>query len=371
MYNIDDLRKMFNNKKVFMTGHTGFKGSYMCVLLKVLGAKVYGYSLKPEKDSLYEILKNEYEEKNDKLVEEEVYDDIRNYDSLYNFIKKVEPDFVIHMAAQPLVIESFNEPRYTYDVNVMGTVNLFEAIRNIKSNKKISVLNVTTDKVYENKDIKDYKFKESDNLKGDDPYANSKSCSELVTHSYKYSFFNDDNIIVSTARAGNVIGGGDFSKDRIVPDIFRAKMENKNVVLRNPDSTRPYQFVLEPLFIYLNILIYQYEDKKYEGAYNIGPDAEDIMTTKELAEKFVGNKLQDTRSGGNLPPLGSKMLPLQEKHKEKQFLCLDNSLIKKIFNYKRIYDNDQMVKNTTIIYEKIINKEKISSAIEDLCNSIS
>lgn len=370
MYNIDDLRKKFNNKKVFMTGHTGFKGSYMCVLLKVLGAKVYGYSLNPEKDSLYEILKNEYEEKNEKLVEEEVYDDIRNYDSLYNFIKKVEPDFIIHMAAQPLVIESFNAPRYTYDVNVMGTVNLFEAIRNIKSNKKISVLNVTTDKVYENKDIKDYKFKETDNLKGDDPYANSKSCSELVTHSYKYSFFNDDNIIVSTARAGNVIGGGDFSKDRIVPDIFRAKMENKNVVLRNPDSTRPYQFVLEPLFIYLNILIYQYEDKKYEGAYNIGPDAEDIMTTKELAEKFcviTGSHPQEGSFGETHP----YEIELQAQHKEKQFLCLDNSLIKKVFNYKRIYDNDQMVKNTTIIYEKIINKEKISSAIEDLCNSIS
>ena len=385
MYSIKELKEKYNNKKVLITGHTGFKGSYLCVLLNLLGAKVYGYALKPEEYSLYEILKNEI-----KLVEKEVLDDIRNYDELYKFVKEVDPDFIIHMAAQPIVLEGYKNPMYTFDVNVMGTVNLLEAIRcvgadikkgvgaNCVSPKKLSVLNVTTDKVYENKDLENYKFKEDDKLMGDDPYANSKSCSELVTHSYKKSFFDENkNITFSCARAGNVIGGGDFAKNRIVPDIYRAYVENKDVELRNPDSTRPYQFVLEPLIIYLNILMYQYENiddkNKYEGCYNVGPDVEDILTTKELAEKVCeeftkigAHTVRPYEASGAQELVGANCVSA----KEKKFLCLDNTLIKNVFGYKKIFNNDEMIKNTVKVYEGIKNKDNIIPIIKSIVENI-
>ena len=387
MYNINELKEKFNNKKVLITGHTGFKGSYLCVLLNLLGAKVYGYALKPEENSLYEILKNEI-----KLVEKEVLDDIRNYDELYKFVKEVDPDFIIHMAAQPIVLEGYKNPMYTFDVNVMGTVNLLEAIRNVGVSlraRPLSILNVTTDKVYENKDLENYKFKEGDKLMGDDPYANSKSCSELVTHSYKKSFFDENkNITISCARAGNVIGGGDFAKNRIVPDIYRAYVENKDVELRNPDSTRPYQFVLEPLIIYLNILMYQYENiddkNKYEGCYNVGPDVEDILTTKELAEKVCeeftkigahtvrpyevngAHTVRQDEASGAHEPVGANYVSA----KEKKFLCLDNTLIKNIFGYKKIFSNDEMVENTVKVYEGIKNKDQIIPIIRGIIDSL-
>ena len=399
MYSIKELKQKFNNKKVLITGHTGFKGSYLCVLLNLLGAKVYGYALVPEENSLYEIFKNEIEinNKNDnvikQLVEKEVYDDIRNYDALYNFIKEVEPDFIIHMAAQPLVIEGYKNPKYTFDVNVMGTVNLLEAIRCVYANlnvvassnvganlraRSLSILNVTTDKVYENKDLENYKFKEDDKLMGDDPYASSKSCSELVTHSYKKSFFDENkNITISCARAGNVIGGGDFAKNRIVPDIYRAYVENKNVELRNPDSTRPYQFVLEPLIVYLNILMYQYENiddkNKYEACYNVGPDVEDILTTKELAEKVCewftkigANAVRPYESNGSHEPVSANCVSA----KEKKFLCLDNNKIKKVFSYKKIFTNDDMIENTVKVYEGIFNKSEIIPIIYKIVENI-
>ena len=202
MISINELKKYYNGKKVLITGHTGFKGSYMCVLLKHLGAKVYGYSLKPEKGSLYELLKKGVK----KLVAGETFADIRDVKKLTAFMKKVKPDYVLHMAAQPLVLKGYEEPRYTYDVNVMGTVNLMEAIRQFVGASTTvgakftsphrrgehcepgSILNVTTDKVYENNDLSNYAFKEPDKLCGRYPYANSKSCSELVTYAYDKSF---------------------------------------------------------------------------------------------------------------------------------------------------------------------------------------
>ena len=396
MYSINDLKEKFNNKKVLITGHTGFKGSYLCVLLNLFNAKVYGYALKPEKNSLYEILTNEIKNKKDnenaiidKLVEKEVFDDIRNYDVIYNFIKEVDPDFIIHMAAQPLVIEGYKNPKYTFDVNVMGTVNLLEAIKNVgvSSNavgvslraRPLSILNVTTDKVYENKDIENYKFKEDDTLMGDDPYANSKSCSELVTHSYKKSFFDENkNITISCARAGNVIGGGDFADNRIVPDIYRAYVENKNVELRNPDSTRPYQFVLEPLIIYLNILMYQYENiddkNKYEGCYNVGPDVDDILTTRELAKRVCESF---TKNGDHAvrpceKTTGSQAHPYEKTTSphEKRFLCLDNTLIKNKFSYKKIFSNDEMIDNTVKVYEGIHKKERILPIVKRIIHEL-
>ncbi|MBR4314650.1 MAG: CDP-glucose 4,6-dehydratase [Lachnospiraceae bacterium] len=376
MLKISELKKYYSGKKVLITGHTGFKGSYMCVLLKYLGAKVYGYSLKPEKGSLYELLKKGEK----KLVAGEMFADIRDIKKLKAFVKKVKPDYVLHMAAQPLVLKGYEEPRYTYEVNVMGTVNLMEAIRQTFSGhgilskihrrgeacEPISILNVTTDKVYENNDLSNYAFKEHDKLCGRDPYANSKSCSELVTYAYEKSFFSDKNIFrISTARAGNVIGGGDLNENRIIPDCYRSIKNNKDMVIRNPKSIRPYQFVLEPLILYLNIMAMQKKNKKYEGNYNIGPDKKACLTTEVLTKKFfdawaihVG---ANAAVGTNAAVGASTASPHESK-----FLRLDNSLIKKTFNYKEIFDMDSTMKCTTKVYSDMLNKKNIYQSILDI-----
>jgi CDP-glucose 4,6-dehydratase len=266
----------FNNRKVLVTGHTGFKGSWLCHILKGAGADVYGYALDPPTDpSLFEVA-----DVGNGMHSE--IGDIRDYDRLYSFISDVRPEIIIHLAAQPLVLYGYEHPRETYETNVMGTVNVLECVRNTDSVK--SFLNVTTDKVYKN-DEKGGQFAETDPLDGYDPYSNSKSCSELVTHSYKNSFF-DKECTISTARAGNVIGGGDFSNDRIVPDCVRAAISGTSIHMRNPDSVRPYQHVLEPLIAYLTIVSEQEKDPSLSGYYNVGPLEEDNVTTGELVELF-------------------------------------------------------------------------------------
>ncbi len=268
----------FQGKKVLLTGHTGFKGSWMCVLLDSLGAEVHGYSLEPPTDpSLYSIAGL------DSMVDSRI-GDIRDLGSLESFYSDVGPDIVIHMAAQPIVRESYRDPRLTYETNVMGTVNILECLRLHPGAK--SFLNVTTDKVYDNIET-DKHYVETDPLDGYDPYSNSKSCSELVTHSYRRSFLSDV-CPVSTARAGNVIGGGDFAKDRIVPDCVAAAMAGRPIELRNPNSVRPYQHVLEPLHAYLRIIEAQASDRSLAGAYNVGPRKEDCVTTGQLADLFCG-----------------------------------------------------------------------------------
>ncbi len=395
MLNIKELKKFYNGKKVLVTGHTGFKGSYICVLLKYLGAKVYGYSLKPEKGSLYELLTvgvkthtvgASYAIPKNKLVESEVFADIRDYKKLSAFIKKVAPDYVLHMAAQPLVLLGYEEPRYTYEVNVMGTVNLLEAIRTYagtKLSKPISILNVTTDKVYENNDLSNYSFKEKDKLCGRDPYANSKSCSEIVTYAYEKSFFaNKDMYRVSTARAGNVIGGGDLNKDRIIPDCYRAIKNKKDMLIRNPKSIRPYQYVLEPLILYLNIMALQLKDKKYEGNYNIGPDKKDCLETKVLTDKFfkaweiivreeykAGTKHCDPNLA-KVNVIQNKVGTNKAKPHEAHFLRLDNALIKKVFNYKTIFSMDKTMKYTAKVYFDMLLKKNIYDSIIDIIKCI-
>lgn len=263
-------------KKVLLTGHTGFKGSWMCMLLNHLGAEVSGYALDPPTDpSLYGIANL------DDLVTSEI-GDIRDLDRLSSFYTKIKPDYVIHMAAQPLVREGYVDPRHTYESNVMGTVNILECVR---LHGCRSFLNVTTDKVYRNLET-GRRYVESDELDGYDPYSNSKSCSELVTATYRRSF--PSCCPISTARAGNVIGGGDFAKDRIVPDCIRAASRGGCIVLRNPNSVRPYQHVLEPLNAYLTILVAQDCNPDYADSYNIGPREEDVVTTGRLADIFCG-----------------------------------------------------------------------------------
>lgn len=276
----------FEGKRVFITGHTGFKGSWLCKILLLAGANITGYSLgSPTTPNLYELA-----DINSGI--NSIIADIRDLYKLRDSIKACMPEIVIHMAAQPIVRESYRNPVYTYETNVMGAVNILEACRSVDSIR--SIINVTTDKVYENKE-RHSGYRENENLCGHDPYSNSKSCSELVTYSYRNAFFGEvDSPAVSTARSGNVIGGGDFSGDRIIPDCVRAAVKNERIVIRNPNSIRPYQHVLDTLFGYLSLAQLQYADKALEGSYNFGPEAEGCITTWELAEMFCkswGDKL--------------------------------------------------------------------------------
>ena len=274
--NFEELKEFYGGKKVLLTGHTGFKGSWLSKILIMCGAKLTGYALDPPTDTnIFDILGLETEMNS-------VIGDIRDLEHLKKVFDEVEPEYVIHMAAQPIVRDSYERPVYTYETNVMGTVNIMECVRLSKSVK--SFLNVTTDKVYDNKE-QDKGYVETDFLDGYDPYSNSKSCSELVTHSYKKSFL--DALPVSTARAGNVIGGGDFAKDRIVPDCVRAAISKNPVIIRNPNSIRPFQHVLEPLFIYLDIVMRQAQDReRFEGYFNVGPDDSDCVNAQALVESF-------------------------------------------------------------------------------------
>ncbi len=276
---IKDIMKFYNGKRVFITGHTGFKGSWMTAILLMAGAKVTGYALKPPTDpSLFELLGFDSDER---LTN--VYGDIRDLEALNAAFDKAKPEIVIHMAAQPLVRQSYEDPVGTYATNVIGTVNVLECCRLTEGIR--SIINVTTDKVYRNMERAEG-YREDEELCGFDPYSNSKSCSELVTDSYRNSFLKNMNVPVTTMRAGNVIGGGDFAKDRIIPDCVRAAMKGEDIVLRNPDSTRPYQHVLEPVVCYLSVAASQYNDASVEGCYNVGPDDEDAVSTAKIATLF-------------------------------------------------------------------------------------
>lgn len=266
----------FKDKRVLVMGHTGFKGSWLCVMLQMAGAKVAGFSLKPPESSLFE-------KADVGTGVENTFSDVRDAEKLYDVFKTFQPEIVFHLAAQPLVRESYEKPAYTYEVNVMGTVNILECVRKTQSVR--SFLNITTDKVYRNNEWH-WGYREEDTLDGFDPYSSSKSCSELVTSSYIRSFFQEREIAVSTARAGNVIGGGDFAADRILPDCVRAVSKGGSIMLRNPHSVRPYQHVLDALNAYLVIAQKQYENKSFAGTYNIGPSDDDCVTTKALAEMF-------------------------------------------------------------------------------------
>lgn len=263
-------------RRVLITGYTGFKGSWLCKILLDAKAIVSGYSLEaPTEPNLYGLANI------DDVVDSNI-GDIRDFTSLKKVLDKFEPEIVFHLAAQPIVKDSYADPRYTYETNVMGTVNILECIRDSRSVK--SFVNVTTDKVYLNREWF-WGYREDEVLNGYDPYSNSKSCSELVTETYNRSFL-EGKVAVSTARAGNVIGGGDFATHRIVPDCVRSVIKEKPLELRNPHSTRPYQHVLEPLFAYLLIAEKQMSDLELCGSYNVGPSDNDCITTEELAVLF-------------------------------------------------------------------------------------
>lgn len=314
----------YNGKSVFITGHTGFKGSWLCKILSNAGAKVTGFSLiPPTTPSLFQIANIESDVNS-------VIGDVRDYKAMYDAFSKAQPEIVFHLAAQPIVRDSYKDPAYTYETNVMGTVNILECIRN--SNCVKSFLNVTTDKVYLNKEW-EWGYRENEELDGFDPYSNSKSCSELVTHSYKNSFFGDGSVAISTARAGNVIGGGDFANDRIIPDCVRAAQNNEDIIVRNPYSTRPYQHVLEPLYAYLMIASKQYENGEYSGYYNVGPNDEDCFQTGALVDLFVnkwGNDMKWINKFDGGPH-------------EANFLKLDCSKLKSKFDWQPRWNLDMAV----------------------------
>ncbi len=317
----------YAGKRVLVTGHTGFKGSWMCKVLKKLGAEVTGYSLTPPTDpSLFEI-------SNAANGINSCIGDIRDFESLKACFDKAKPEIVLHLAAQPIVRDSYKDPKYTYETNVMGTVNILECVRLSDSVK--SFLNVTTDKVYKNNEW-EWGYRENEPLDGFDPYSNSKSCSELVTHCYKDSFFADNRIAISTARAGNVIGGGDYANDRIIPDCIRAALEHRDIIVRNPHSTRPYQHVLEPVMAYLMIAAKQYEDVSYAGYYNVGPDEVDCFKTGNLVDLFCnvwgeGMKWINRYDGG--------------PH-EANFLKLDCSKLKTVFGWTPCWNLGDAIKYT-------------------------
>lgn len=319
--------EFYKGKRVLVTGHTGFKGSWLCRILINAGAEVTGYSLTPPTEpNLFSVSEVEAEMNS-------VTGDIRNLKHLKKVFKESNPEIVFHLAAQPIVRDSYKDPVYTYETNVMGTVNICECVRKISGVR--SFLNVTTDKVYHNNEW-EWGYREIDPLDGYDPYSNSKSCSELVTHSYINSFFNEQRIAVSTARAGNVIGGGDFANDRIIPDCIRAVLKDEKIIVRNPYSTRPYQHVLEPLTAYLMIAERQYKDIDCAGFYNVGPDDRDCVTTGELVDLFCkywgeGAGWKNKSDGG--------------PH-EANFLKLDCSKLKSKFGWKPVWSVEQAIEKT-------------------------
>lgn len=336
----------YKDKKILITGHTGFKGSWMCKVLINAGAKVTGYALKPPTNpSLFDILGLA-----DKM--NSIEGDIRDLEHLLAVFKDIKPEIVIHMAAQPIVRDSYRNPVYTYETNVMGTVNICEAVRQTPS--VCSFVNVTTDKVYHNKEWQ-WGYRENEELNGFDPYSNSKSCSELVTSSYKNSFFTDEYYqanyslkapAVSTCRAGNVIGGGDFANDRVIPDCIRAVAAGDEIIVRNPYSTRPYQHVLEPVMAYLMIAQAQYENPCLAGSYNVGPDDMDCWTTGELVQLFCNKWNAACGENGYTNTAGWINKHDGGPH-EANFLKLDCSKIKSTFGWKPRW-------NVEITMEKIV-----------------
>lgn len=309
----------YRGRRVFVTGHSGFKGSWLCRLLLNAGAEVTGYALAAEKPSLFDIA-----DISSHMASE--IGDIRDLNSLRMAFDTAKPEIVFHLAAQPIVRESYKNPAYTYETNVMGTVNILECIR--ESGTVRSFLNVTTDKVYRNREW-EWGYRENEELNGLDPYSNSKSCSELVTGTYKNCFLDGLGVRVSTVRAGNVVGGGDFSADRIVPDCVRAVTEGRKIIVRNPYSVRPFQHVLDALTAYLMIAAGQHGNASLAGSYNVGPDECDCITAGELAElfcKYWGSGAEwETRAENNAP-------------REANFLKLDCSKLKSVFGWKPVWN---------------------------------
>ena len=340
MESLKILKQFYKNKKIFITGHTGFKGTWLSIILNHLEAKVYGYALSPKKESLFKLTKIKNK------ISSNTYGDIRNYNKLKKKIKLYKPEIIFHLAAQPLVIESYEKPVETFHINTMGTLHLLESIRNVRTVK--SVIIVTTDKVYKI-DKKNKKYKEKDQLGGSDPYSSSKVGAEIVTESYIKSFFEDTRLKnkISIVRAGNVIGGGDFSKNRLVPDILRTIKSKKNLKIRNPNHVRPWQHVLDPLVGYLLLAKKQYLSKINEernNSWNFGPNKNNFKKVIDVV-KFV-QKLEKFKFS----------IDNKKKLYETAVLKLDSSKAKDKLNWSSKWNLSVALKKT-LEWNNSLNKE--------------
>ncbi len=319
---IKNLKSFWKNKKVFITGHTGFKGGWLTIFFNLIGAKVYGYSLKQEKYSLYNFAKIE------KIVTKSFIGDIRDYNKLRRSIKISSPDFLIHMAAQPLVRYSYDFPKYTYEVNTLGTMNVLNILRELKFLKCAII--ITTDKVYKNVNFKKY-FRENDELGGHDPYSNSKVCAEFITQSYYDSILSKQKISCVSVRAGNVIGGGDFASDRIIPDFFRSLKNKKTLFLRYPNSIRPWQHVIEPLYGYILLLMKIWKNKKtVGGSWNFGPKKSNNLKVKKITSILNSNFKNKVK-------IKEKSLK-RNSYKESVLLRLNSDKSKKTLGWQPVYN---------------------------------
>ena len=330
----------FKKKKILITGHTGFKGSWFSEFFNSIGANVYGIALDADELSMYNLI--DLKAKVTSYIQ-----DIRDLENIKRIIKKINPDIIFHLAAQPIVLESYTDPVYTYETNILGTINVLESMKDL-NNLECAVM-ITTDKVYENKEWA-WGYRENDILGGDDPYSSSKACAELIIKSYKKSFFNDKNIGV--ARAGNVIGGGDFSKYRIIPDIIRAIEKGEPVELRNPNSIRPWQHVLDVIYGYLLFaynLINNYKNISY--SYNLAP----IYNGDEYTVEYV------TKTFIKIIGKGMYNINCQKNNKENNILLLDSSLIRKELNWKELFSIDEAIRETANWYKEYLNNTSLSN----------
>ena len=347
----------YRGKKILITGHTGFKGAWLVAILDSLGAHILGYALAPEFNHCL------YNEIDGNKKCHSITGDIRDKSKLTQVIKDFEPDYIFHLAAQALVIRSYNIPSETFEVNTVGTANVLEAVNLLK--KKCTIIAITTDKVYENKEW-EHPYKEDDRLGGYDPYSASKACTELVISSFRNSFFNlseykkHQKAIISV-RAGNVIGGGDYSENRIIPDVIRGLSKGDEIVLRSPNSIRPWQHVLEPLFAYLKLGLHIEKDpEKYSIAFNIGPNLDDILTVEELVQRAI-----KTWGKGKYVTTGEK------KVHEAGLLKLDISLIKDLLGWKPVYSSEEAIDKTIQWYKESNKNDFTKQQIEDYLDEIS
>lgn len=346
---IKDIQDIYKNKKVLITGHTGFKGSWISLWLLELGADVIGYSLEPPTEpNLFDSIKLK-----NKITH--IIGDVRDEKNLFSVFKKYKPEFVFHLAAQPLVRLSYTEPKLTYETNIMGTINVLEVIR--KTNSVKVCIFITTDKCYENKEWI-YGYREIDPMGGYDPYSSSKACAELVVYAYRNSFFNPKdygkihNIALSSVRAGNVIGGGDWGEDRLISDCVKTLSQNKIINIRNPQATRPWQYVLDPLSGYLLLGSKMYKDgKRYSSAWNFGPNDNDIITVEEIVKLVIQN-------WGN----GDYKVDTSGQPHEAGLLKLDTSKARTFLGWKPVYNIYETIKRTINWYKYFYNgieKEKL------------
>jgi len=339
-------KNFWKNKKVFITGHTGFKGSWLTLILHSLGAKIAGYALNPiTKPNLFENLNL------GKYLVKDYRQNINDFEKLNKAIKTFKPSIVFHLAAQSSVLVSYQKPRETVHANVIGTTNLLESIKNIKSIK--SAIIVTTDKVYLNLEKK-HKFKENAKLGGFDLYSSSKAACDIIAESYIKSFFSNSSCGIAIARSGNCIGGGDWTKDRIVKDCAESFAKNKKLIIRSPNATRPWQHVLDPLFGYLKLSKKIFNTNKYNGAWNFGPNKKNNLKVKQLV--VIGKKIFNSVS---------KIILIKRKFYESENLALDSSKAKKFLNWQTKF-NDREALSMTFDWYKNFYKNKDKKALLNL-----